>query len=76
VTFTDGTAFVKPPTDNADPQFGPNREDWIGKIEVYRGTLRYNGSDNPPCWCGCSKCYRLRMTPLKPQPVEDEVPFN
>jgi hypothetical protein len=58
--------------------FGKDDKDWIDKrIEVYPGTLRYNGADNP------SVLIRPLTPPTaakdKPQPVreevDDEVPF-
>lgn len=79
VTFTDGTKLSLNATnvDTLIHALGPNREDWIGKeIEVYRGTLRYNGSDNPAVLVRVLEVLpAAERTPLKPQPVEDEVPF-
>jgi hypothetical protein len=58
--------------------FGKDDKDWIDKrVEIYPGTLRYNGADNPAVLV-------RSLTPpttakAKPQPVreelDDEVPF-
>ena len=61
--------------------FGPNDEDWIGqRIELYTGTLRYNGNDNPAVLVrALNPSPAAARTPLKPQPLRDdladEVPF-
>jgi hypothetical protein len=81
VSFTDGTKLSLNATnvDTLIDALGPNREDWIGKkIEVYRGTLRYNGSDNAAVLVRALELLpAAERTPLKPQPVDldDEMPF-
>jgi hypothetical protein len=78
-TFTDGSKLSLNATnvDTLIAAFGPNREDWIGKkIEVYRGTLRYNGADNAAVLVRAIEVVPAAdRTPLKPQPVDDEIPF-
>jgi hypothetical protein len=82
VTFTDGTKLSLNAT-NVDTlvlALGPNREDWIGKkIEVYRGTLRYNGNDNPAVLVRVLEVLPAAERRPLPQPVrgdlDDEIPF-
>jgi hypothetical protein len=62
--------------------FGKNDEDWIGqRIELYAGTLRYNGNDNPAVLVrALNSLPAAARTPPKPQrprdDLDDEVPFN
>ena len=62
--------------------FGKNDEDWIGqRIELFAGTLRYNGNDNPAVLVrALSSLPAAARTPPKPQllrdDLNDEVPFN
>ena len=57
-------------------------EDWIGqRIELYAGTLRYNGNDNPAVLVrALNPSPAAARTPPKPQPLrdemDDEIPFN
>jgi hypothetical protein len=61
--------------------FGKNDQDWIGqRIELYTGTLRYNGNDNPAVLVRTlNPLPAAARTPPKPQPLrddmDDEVPF-
>jgi hypothetical protein len=67
VTFEDGTRVSLNGTNVSTllDAFGSiEHEDWIGqRIELYAGTLRYNGNDNPAGWCGRSIRRRLRSRP-------------
>jgi hypothetical protein len=62
--------------------FGNNDEDWIGqRIELYVGTLRYNGVDNAAVLVrALNPLPAAARTPPKPQPPrddpDDEIPFN
>jgi hypothetical protein len=62
--------------------FGKNDEDWVGqKIELYAGTLRYNGVDNAAVLVrALNPVPAAARTPPKPQPLrddlDDEIPFN
>ena len=62
--------------------FGKNDQDWIGqRIELYAGTLRYNGNDNPAVLVrALNPLPAAARTPPKPQPLrddlDDEIPFN
>jgi fructose 1,6-bisphosphatase len=62
--------------------FGKNDEDWISqRIELFAGTLRYNGNDNPAVLVrALSSLPAAARTLPKPQPLRDdlndEVPFN
>ena len=62
--------------------FGKNDQDWIGqRIELYAGTLRYNGNDNPAVLVrALNPSPAAARTPPKPQPLrddmDDEIPFN
>jgi hypothetical protein len=62
--------------------FGKNDEDWVGqKIELYAGTLRYNGVDNAAVLVrALNPVPAAARTPPKPQPLRDdldgEIPFN
>ncbi len=61
--------------------FGNNDQDWIGQqIELYIGTIRYNGNDNPAVLVrALNPSPAAARTPPKPQPLrddpDDEVPF-
>ena len=61
--------------------FGINDQDWIGqRIELYTGTLRYNGNDNPAVLVrALNPLSAAARTPPKPQPLRDdladEIPF-
>jgi hypothetical protein len=58
--------------------FGKNDEDWVGQsIELYAGTLRYNGDDNPAVLVrALNPLSAAARTPPKPQPpFDDEVPY-
>jgi hypothetical protein len=61
--------------------FGKNDEDWIGqRIELYVGTLRYNGVDNAAMLVrALNPLPAAARTPPKPQPsrddLDDKVPF-
>ena len=63
------------------PVLGKNRKDWIGqRVELYVGTLRYNGNDNPAVLVrALNPSPAAARTPLKLQPLRDdmadEVPF-
>ena len=62
--------------------FGNNDQDWIGqRIELYAGTLRYNGNDNPAVLVrALNPSPAAARTPPKPQPLrdemDDEIPFK
>ncbi len=59
--------------------FGKNDEDWIGqRIELYAGTLRYNGNDNPAVLVrALNPLPAAARTPPKPlrDDMDDEIPF-
>jgi hypothetical protein len=64
--------------------FGPNDKDWIKKrIELYAGTLRYNGADNPAVLVRALETLpAAARTPPQPQPLQslrddlsDDIPF-
>ena len=62
--------------------FGKNDQDWIGqRVELYAGTLRYNGNDNPAVLVRPLNLLPApARTPPKPQSLrtdlDDEIPFN
>ena len=62
--------------------FGNKDQDWIGqRIELYAGTLRYNGNDNPAVLVrALNPSPAAARTPPKPQPLrdemDDEIPFK
>jgi hypothetical protein len=76
-TFEDGTKMSLNGTNVSTliELFGTEHRDWIGEqIELYRGTLRYNGDDNP------AVLVRLIPPPTAartgPQSdMDDEIPF-
>jgi hypothetical protein len=55
--------------------FGKNDEDWINKkVELYAGTLRYNGNDNPAVLVRALETVPVAArTPTKPQPLRDAL---
>ena len=62
--------------------FGKNHTDWINKkVEVYAGTLRYNGNDNPAVLVRALETVSIAdRTPLKPEPplrdaLDDDIKF-
>ena len=64
--------------------FGPNDKDWLKKrIELYVGTLRYNGADNPAVLVRALETLpAAARTPPEPQPLQslrddldDSIPF-
>ena len=81
VTFEDGTRLSLNETNVSTliAAFGRTDENWIGqKIELYAGTLRYNGSDNAAVLVRALTSPAAERTP-KPQPprdtMDDEIPF-
>ena len=62
--------------------FGKNDQDWIGqRVELYAGTLRYNGNDNPAVLVRPLNLLPApARTPPNPQSLrtdlDDEIPFN
>ena len=83
-TFDDGTKLSLNGTNVVAliRAFGKNDQDWIGqRIELYAGTLRYNGNDNPAVLVrALNPLPAAARTPPKPQPLrndlDDEIPFN
>jgi hypothetical protein len=57
--------------------FGPNDEDWIGqRIDLYAGTVRFDGKDTDSVLVrALNPLPAAERTPLKPQPVDDDIPF-
>jgi hypothetical protein len=83
VTFDDGTKLSLNGTNVATliRAFGPNAKDWIKKkIELYLGTIHYNGNDNPAVLVRALETLAAAdRTPPDPQPLRDdmadEIPF-
>jgi hypothetical protein len=83
VTFEDGSKLSLNGTNVGTliRAFGKNAEDWIGqRIEIYAGTLRYNGNDNPAVLVRALDVLpTAARTPPKPQPprddLDDAIPF-
>ena len=85
-TFEDGTKLSLNGTNvnTLIRAYGPNEIDWLQKrIELYAGTLRYNGTDNPGVLVKAIDVLpRADRTPLKPEPLQplkddldDSIPF-
>jgi hypothetical protein len=85
VTFEDGSrlSFNGTNVSTLIDAFGSaEHEDWIGeRIELYAGTLRYNGNDNPAVLVRALNASpaAIKAKP-KPQPLRDdlndEISFN
>jgi hypothetical protein len=84
VTFEDGTRLSLNGTNVStliDAFGSAEHEDWISqRIELYAGTLRYNGNDNPAVLVRALNPLPVAArTPPKPQPLRDdlndEIPF-
>jgi hypothetical protein len=84
VTFEDGTKVSLNGTNVStliDAFGSAEHEDWIGeRIELYAGTLRYNGSDNAAVLVKVlNPRPAAERVKLKPQPPrddpDDEIPF-
>ena len=84
VTFDDGSKLSLNATNVSTliNAFGKNDKDWIGKrIELYAGTLRYNGKDNPAVLVRALETLpAAARTAPEPQPLrgemDDEIPFK
>jgi hypothetical protein len=85
VTFEDGARLSLNGTNVSvliDAFGSAEDQDWIGqRIELYPGTLRYNGNDNAAVMVrALNRVPAAARTPPKPQPrrddPDDEIPFN
>jgi hypothetical protein len=85
VTFEDGTRLSLNGTNVSvliDAFGSAEDQDWIGqRIELYAGTLRYNGNDNAAVLVrALNPLPAAARIPPKPQPPrddpDDEIPFN
>ena len=82
-TFDDGRklSFNKSNVDVLIRHFGRNDKDWLNRrIELFAGTLRYNGNDNPAVLVRPLETLAAAdRTPPEPQPLrndlDDEIPF-
>jgi hypothetical protein len=83
VTFEDGTRLSLNGTNVSallDAFGSTGHEDWIGqRIELYAGTLRYNGNDNAAVLVRALNpslaAARAKPKPQRDDP-DDEIPFN
>jgi hypothetical protein len=81
-TFADGSKLSLNATNVSTliNAFGNNDKDWINKkVELYVGTLRYNGNDNPAVLVRALETLSAAArTAPEPQPLremDDEIPF-
>jgi hypothetical protein len=78
VTFEDGTKLALNATNVStliEAFLSTEHSDWLGEqVELYAGTLRYNGEDNP------AVLVRSLTPPAARQPgrgdMDDEIPFD
>ena len=74
VTFDDGSKFSLNGTNvnTLIRAYGSNDKDWLKKqIELYAGTIRYNGTDNPGVLVRAIDVLPIaERTPPEPQPLK------
>jgi hypothetical protein len=81
VTFHDGSKLSLNGTNVSTliAAFGSTEHsDWIGEeVELYAGTLKYNGADNPAVlvWALNSSPAAVKAKPKPQPPFDDEVPY-